>query len=381
MTAFPVARLFGFEIRVHVSWTVILAIIAVTVATRIEDLAPGITGTGRWVVGGVVAAAFLLSALAHELGHAIAARRAGLPGGPVVIYFFGGAASMDLEARRPRDEIVTALAGPAVSLVVGVVFIAVSAVGLVLGTPTSLDVGRVAVLIGGLNLVLGGLNLLPAFPLDGGRIVRGIGWARTGDAAAGLRLAARTGRWLGIVMAGLGIVLILAIDSIDGLMLAVAGWFVVSSARAVERNAEIDALLEGVQVADVMDIDPSGIAPGLTLDTFADQFLAAGGRGSLPVTRGDAFVGMLGASQVRRVRRDRWAATRVEDLMIDSGDLPEVGPDTSLRVALDRLRRSGLDGLPVRVDGILTGIVTRRAVGEAIRDRLRASDATDGTRP
>ncbi len=381
MTAFPVARLFGFEIRVHVSWTVILAIIVVTVATRIEDLAPGIDGTGRWVVGGVVAAAFLLSALAHELGHAIVARRAGLPGGPVIVYFFGGAASIDLEARRPRDEIVTALAGPAVSLVIGVVFVAMAGVGLAIGTSQALDIGRVAVLIGGLNLVLGGLNLLPAFPLDGGRVVRGIGWARTGDAAAGLRLAARTGRWLGIAMAALGIVLILTIDSIDGLMLALSGWFVVSSARAVERNAEIDVLLEGVHVADVMDADATGVAPGLTLDTFAEQFLAAGGRGSLPVTRGDAFIGMLGASQVRRVRRDRWAATRVEDLMVGVDDLPDVSPDTTLRVALDRLRRSGLDGLPVRVDGAMTGIVTKRAVGEAIRDRLRASDATEGAGP
>jgi Zn-dependent protease/predicted transcriptional regulator len=363
-----------------VSWTVILAIIVVTVATRIDDLAPGIDDTGRWVVGGVVGAGFLLSALAHELGHAIAARRAGLPGGPVIVYFFGGAASMDLETRTPRDEIVTALAGPAVSLLIGVVFVGVAAVGLLADTSPLLDIGRVAVLIGGLNLVLGGVNLLPAFPLDGGRVVRGIGWSRSGDPGAGLRLAARTGRWLGIVMAGLGIVLILAIDSIDGLMLALSGWFVVSSARAVERNAEVDSLLEGVQVADVMDADVSGVAPGLTLDTFADQFLAAGGRGSLPVTRGDTFVGMLGVSQVRRVRRAKWAATRVEDLMVGPDDIPDVAPDTTLRIALDRLRRSGLDGLPVRVDGVMTGIVTRHAVGAAIRDRLRASDATGRTR-
>lgn len=378
MSAVPIARLFGFEIRVHVSWAIILAVIGVTAATQVAELAPEVGGPGSWLVGTAVAAAFLLSALAHELGHAIAARRAGLPGGPVIVYFFGGAASSRLETARPRDEIVIALAGPLVSLAAGAAFTAVGLVGELAGGWAQ-GAGRVAFAVGAMNLLLGGVNLLPAFPLDGGRIVRGLAWARTGDAKHALRIAASAGRYLGILFATLGIVGILLVDSLDGLMLAVCGWFIVSSASAVERTADIDAMLEGISVGDVMDHDVSGVPPGLTLDTFADQMLDGASHAAVAVMRGPDLLGIVGEKQVRRIRRDRWAATRAEDLMVSGDALPRVGPEMSLRDALDRLHRSGLDGLPVVEAGALTGIVTRRAVAKAVaeaaRNRLRTGGA------
>jgi predicted transcriptional regulator len=157
-------------------------------------------------------------------------------------------------------------------------------------------------------------------------------------------------------------------------MLALSGWFVVSSAGAVERSAEVDAVLADIHVMDVMDRDVAGLPPGLTLDTFADQLLAEGSTATIPVTRDGDLLGMVGARQVRAVRRDRWADTRAEDLMVAGDALPEVAPDTTLRVALDQLRRSNLDGLPVFEAGVMAGVVTRQAVATAIRDRLRASE-------
>ena len=376
MNALPIARLFGFEIRVHVSWAIILAVIAVTAATRVAEVAPELGSVGSWVVGAVVAAAFLLSALAHELGHAIAARQVGLPGGPVIVYFFGGAATTRLDTASPRDEILVAISGPAVSVVAGALLMAGAVASQLAGPGPVEGAGQVALAVGVLNVLLGGVNLLPAFPLDGGRIVRGLAWARTGDPARALRVAASTGRYLGILFATAGIVGILVVDSLDGLMLAICGWFIVSSAGAIDRTADIDATLEGISVADVMDHDVSGVPPGLTLDTFADQMLDGASTASVAVLRGSDLLGMVGAKQVRRVRRDRWANTRAEDLMVSGDALPRVGPEMSLRDALDRLHRSGLDGLPVFESGRLTGIVTRRAVAkaiaEALRDRVRA---------
>jgi hypothetical protein len=239
--------------------------------------------------------------------------------------------------------------------------------------------GRIALVIGAMNLLLGGVNLLPAFPLDGGRIVRGLAWARTGDSGRALQIAASSGRYLGILFATAGIVGILLVDSVDGLMLAVCGWFIVSSASAVERSAAVDLALEGISVADVMEHDVSGVPPGLTLDTFADQILDSAAPASVAVLRGPDLLGMVGAKQVRRIRRDRWANTRAEDLMVSGDALPSVAPETSLRDALERFHRSGLDGLPVLEAGALTGIVTRRAVAkalaEAARDRRRRGGA------
>jgi Zn-dependent protease/predicted transcriptional regulator len=379
MNALPIARLFGFEIRVHVSWAIILAVIGVTAATQVSRIAPGLGAAGGWVIGAVVAGAFLLSALAHELGHALAARHFGLPGGPVIVYFFGGAATARLETARPRDEVLVALAGPLVSLVAGAGLMAVALLGDVTGEGLARAVGRVAFVVGAMNLLLGAINLLPAFPLDGGRIVRGLAWARTGDPARSLRIAASSGRYLGILFATAGIVGILVVDSVDGLMLAVCGWLIVSSASAVERSADVDTMLEGISVADIMDHDVSGVPPGLTLDTFADQVLDGVAQSPVAVVRGPELLGMVGPKQVRAIRRDRWADTRAEDLMVSGDALPTVEPEMSLRDALDRFHRSGLDGLPVLEAGTLTGIVTRRAVtkalAEAARDRLRPGGA------
>lgn len=375
MSTLPIARVLGFEIRVHVSWAVILAIIVVTVESQVELLAPTVEATLRWAVGGIVAAMFLLSALAHELGHAIVARRAGMPGGPVVVFFFGGAATPTLEAARPRDEVAAALAGSAVSVGIGLVFLILAGLGELIGGST-VGVGRIALVVGLMNVVLGGVNLLPAYPLDGGRVIRALAWARTGDPNRGLRVAASSGRYLGILLATIGIVSILAIDSIDGLMLALAGWFFVSSARVIERSADVERLLEGLLVGDVMDRDVSGVPPGLTLDTFADQVLQGEAATSVPVMRGVDLLGMIGARQIRGVRRARWPETRAQDLMVSGAALPNVGPEMGLRTVLEHLHRSGLDGLPVIESGVLTGIVTRRAVAGAVRDRLKAREAT-----
>ena len=373
MSGLPVARLFGFEIRIHVSWAVILAVIAVTVVTQLQTAAPTTTQPVRWLLGGIVAAAFLLSALAHELGHALVARRAGAPGKVVVVFFFGGAASPTLELARPRDEIRAAVAGPLVSLALGMLFVAIAAVASRTPGTVSLVITQVAIVIAILNLVLGGANLLPAFPLDGGRIARAILWARTGDATGALRGTARIGRWLGIGLGVIGFAFILRFDSIDGLMLALAGWFLISTARALERGADVDAMLDGLLVADVMDRDVTRVPAALTLDTFAEQILGQPG-GSVPVVEDGDLVGMLGERQVRRIRRDRWPATRAGQAMTARDALPEIGPSTTVRAALDQLHRSGADGLPVMEGGSLTGIITRRAVADAVRERIRPKE-------
>ncbi len=336
----------------------------------------------RWGIGVAVGILFLVSAMAHELGHGLVARRCSVPTESVVVYFLGAPASPDLTTTRPRDEVAIALAGPLVSIGIGLGLLGIAALAAALGdNGPAIIVGRVAFVVGALDVALGLVNLIPAFPLDGGRVVRGLAWARSGDARAGLRTAARVGRLVGLCLAGLGIAGILLadllpVDSIDGLMVALSGWFLTTSARTVEHRAGLDQLLDGLSVADVMDRDVAGIPPGLTLDTFAGQVLDGSSSMALPVTRGTELLGVIGASQLRRVRRDRWATTRAEDLMISPSALLIVSPETTIRAALVGLGRAGIDALPVMEGGTLAGLLTRRAVAAAIRGRADLAGIT-----
>lgn len=378
MSTLPIVRLFGFEIRIHVSWAIIVAVLAVTVAAQIGSMAPETSQPVRWVIGGFVAVSLLVSAILHELGHALVARRAGVAPGPVVVYFFGAAADPTLITTRPRTEIAVALAGPAVSLALGAALLLVAAAALTFGAPPVQVAGEVALVIGAINLLLGLFNLLPAFPLDGGRVVRGLAWGRSGSAEDGLRVAARVGRWLGLGLAAVGLALILLADSIDGLMVALSGWFLISTAAGVKRQARLDEVIGDLRAGEVMDTMVQGVPPGLTIDTFASRVLDGSASSSLPVVRGPDLLGMIGAAQLRRVRRDRWATTRAEDLMIAPPALPVVDSQTPIRAVLDKLQRSGLDGLPVVDAGALAGIVTRRGVAEALRLRAIAHGAAPG---
>ena len=234
-----------------------------------------------------------------------------------------------------------------------------------------------------MNLLLGGVNLLPAFPLDGGRIVRGLAWARTGDPARALRIA-RLVRSVSRdpVRDRRASSRILLVDSIDGLMLALCGWFIVSSASAIERNADVDAMLDGISVADVMDHDVPGVPPGLTLDTFAEQILDEARAATVPVMRGRDLLGLIGREAVRRVRRDRLGrhARRGPDGQRRRAAAGRAGDVAARRASIDCIG-AGWTACRSSRRGALTGIVTRRAVAEGRRRRPRATGCAAGGAP
>jgi Zn-dependent protease/CBS domain-containing protein len=376
LNGIPIARIFGFEIRIHLSWILIIAIVTVLVQMQAETAAPALSMPVRWAIGAIIGGAFLLSVLAHELAHGIAARRLGIEVGPITLYFFGGSASFQLESDRPRDEAIVAGAGPVVSLVIGAL-LGAFALGLgALGDPFLRGVASVILVVAALNLILGGINLVPAYPLDTGRVVRALVWARTGDERKGARMAARTGRAIGWVLIGSGITLMVIDDTLDGLMLALTGWFLGSASRGIDRRLIVQDLLHGVRVEDVMEREVPSVAPNLTVDTFAERLLEGGEGSAMPVLQDEEIVGLIGATQLRRLRKGAWATTRAEDLMVAPPRLPFIGARDTLWSALDHLRRTGLDGLPVVDAGALLGIVTRQVIAETIQSRAKIRGVT-----
>jgi Zn-dependent protease len=374
MNGLPVARILGFEVRVHLSWVLILALVTAVAAERFALVGVGLPASIRWIAGGLVALALLGSVLAHELGHALVARRVGLADRPITLFFFGGAGAIETDGRNPWEEVRIAAAGPAASLAIAAVLLlgagVVAALG---GAAVALPsiVGEVLLVLGVVNLLLAVLNLLPAFPLDGGRLLRAIAWSVTDDVKRAGRLTSLTGRTIGWGLVALGIAVAVTRDPLDGAMIGVAGWFLANAGRAMERRLIVEELIADVHVEDAMERDLPTVVPQLTLDTFAERYLGSGEPPAIPVVAERGWLGIIGVSQLRRLARRAWPTTRAEDLMVSPPALPLLAPDDDLWGALENLRRSGLDGLPVVKGGDLLGVLTRRAAMATIEERAR----------
>jgi CBS domain-containing protein len=255
-----------------------------------------------------------------------------------------------------------AASGPLASLAIaglsGVLAVAAAAFGGDLGL---LAVPLVALFV--LNAILGGINLVPAYPLDGGRIVRAIAWRRTGSELSGWRAAALSGRISGFagVVIGLAVLLILG-NTTDG--------------ATIRDRLRVDELIGDLHVRDAMEPATITVHSGLTLDTFASQLLdGASGTTAVPVTEDDRVVGLVGLRQVNRLRRDKWPTTRVGDVMVKPPRLPLLSADDPLPTAVAGLQRANVDGLPVVVDGRLVGLVTRPGVGKLVAERMPKVDS------
>jgi Zn-dependent protease len=365
----PIARLFGIEIRLHLSWIFIVAIVTATVGGRLTSLQPGANQALAWGIGVAASLVFLVTVVAHELAHALVARRSGMRIESISVHFIGAPALVDVRAETPRAEAAIAVAGPLTSLVTGVLCV-ILAFGLVAsGNEVARVVGDVLVIVGTLDLVLAGVSLVPAYPLDGGRVVRAIGWARSGDPRRGATLAATVGRGIGWLLVAAGLAVILLGETIDGIMLGLIGWFLGASSRSVDRWVVMDGLIAGVRVDEAMEEELDTISPQLTLDTFAPQVLDGTLGPALPVIRGDQLIGIVGAGQLRGVPRRDWPMTRTSEVMVELDNVPTIGPEESLTDGLERLRASRLDGLPVLEGADLRGVLTRRSIAVALRAR------------
>jgi Zn-dependent protease/CBS domain-containing protein len=376
VTGIPIARIFGIEIRVQLGWIVVLALVAVIAVGQLTALNPQIEELVAWLLAGIVALGFFVSSVSHDLAHALVARRRGIDVHSIGVSFFGGATPLDPTSPDPGDDVAIAASGPLVSIAIGAVLLGLTAVATALGDGFSAAAGVLAVLVF-LNLVLGFVNLVPAYPLDGGRIVRDLAWRRSGSERSGWRAASISGRLTGMVIIGLGVAYLFIQPDATGAMIALTGWFLILSANTVRDRVKLDDLVGNHFVRDAMEPAPATVSPNLTVDTFAAQLLdGESPTTAVPVMQGDSVLGILGVGQVRRLRRSAWASTRVEDVMATPPKMSILSPEDPLKQALERLHRAGLDGLPILEDGRLVGLLTRRGIGRFIAER---SDARKGT--
>jgi len=373
----PIARVFGIEIRVQLGWVIVLALIAVIAVGQLTVVDPELESAVSWVLGGLVALGFFLSSVSHDLAHALVARRRGVDVQTIGIAFFGGSTPLDPASPNPGDDAAIALSGPLTSIGIAAVLFGGSVAVVTVSREFNAAAGVLSVLVL-LNLLLGLVNLVPAYPLDGGRIVRDLAWRRSGSERTGWRAAYLTGRVTGFVVIAIGIALLIPRGDVTGAMVALTGWFLILSANAVRDRVRLDDLVGGHLVSQAMDPEPATVHPGLTVDTFAAQLLdGASPVSAVPVVQGEEVVGLLGIGQVRRLLPARWASTRVEDVMAKPPRLTFLAPDDPLKNALERIQRVGLDGLPVVEDRRLVGVLTRRGIATFVQGRRDGDRASE----
>ena len=358
----------GVDLAIHPSWLVIAFLITYSLAVaQFPEQYPGWSGGLYWIVAAATALLFFASVLAHELSHALVARRFGLRVRDITLFIFGGTTSIDSDARSPREEALIALAGPATSIVLGAAFIGL---GAVIGQP---QVSALVGWLGVVNLVLGLFNLIPGFPMDGGRVLRALLWRLRGDRLVATRHAALVGRMLAYVLIALGVLWALSGGLFAGIWLALIGWFLSNAAEATSAQAGVEHSLSGVRVRDAMDTDPPSVSPNESVAELVGERMLRGEDRSFLVRHDDGgLAGIVTLSDVRRLPRDDWPAARVTDIMTRFNDLAVIAPDEPLADALRIIQERDVGQLPVVEEGREPiGLVTRRGILRLIEARMK----------
>lgn len=350
-------------IRLDLSWFLIFALVTWSLATTIfpEQFADWPTAR-YWIVAAVTSVLLFVSVLLHELGHSIVAIRRGVAVRRITLFIFGGVADLGSEPQTAQDELFIAAAGPLVSLLLGGVFYGLS---LLLGA--SETASALLRYLGLINVSLAAFNLIPGFPLDGGRVLRGIVWGINHDFDKATRVSASVGRVIGYGLIGLGVVQMGFGDFVNGLWTAFIGWFLESAAGQHIQVQKLQDRLAGLSVAQAMSRNYAFIPADMMLQELVDHQILGSGRRTFIVRREEQPVGLLTMHQLQAVDRDQWAATRADAAMIPLTESQHVSPDTDLWQALQLMGRDGVNQLPVMAEGNVRGMLTREDIINALR--------------
>lgn len=366
-------------VRVGVNWSVlvILALLFAGLAFgRFPQLHPGRPFAAYVIAGLVAALAFLASLLAHELAHAVVARRAGVEVEGITLWMLGGMARMRGEAPDPRADLRIAGVGPLVSLVLGVAFGAVAWLIEVAGAD-----GLVSAVFGWLaliNVVLAVFNLVPAAPLDGGRLLRAILWRRTGDRSQAALTAAEAGRRFGFLLIAVGLVLVVLTPGIDGLWLALLGWFISTAAVAEGEHTRVHRALRDVAVSEVMSPWPSTVPGGLTVDELIEDHVLTHRYSSYPVVGDDGTLsGLVTLERLRSIPAGDRGQVTVGEVAHPLEEVVTARPTDRLADVVERMTGSASGRVLVLDDGDLVGVVTSTDVVRAVH----VAELRDASRP
>lgn len=362
-TAFRLFSFRGISIRIDLSWLIIFLLVVWSLAAFYYPSQEGFAAWSwglRIVVAIVTALIFFLSVLLHELAHSLVAQSRSIPVTSITLFIFGGAAAIAEEPKRAGDEFLIAIVGPIASLIIGGIFWAIY---FFFGTSWT-PLAAVSYWIGLVNILLAGFNLLPGFPLDGGRVLRSIIWAATKNLVKSTRIATYIGRLVGYAMIAYGIFLIFGGLWFNGIWLIFIGWFLENAATQSFRQLTLRIMLKGYKVSELAKKECPVVAPHLTVKELVEEKILPSGLRCFPVLEGGKLVGIVTLKEVKSLNKDAWADQRVSDIMVPTKDVQAVSPNDELGLALQKMVRANINQLPVMEGEEFGGMISRDRVLE-----------------
>ena len=355
-----IGSIFGVELGLHYSWFVIAVLIAFSLAAHFRSVNPHWSDTTIWGIAIIAAVLFFAALILHELSHALVAKLRGLPIHQITLFMLGGAAQIEKEPADASTEFWMAIVGPLTSIGLGFCLLAIaSASGWSRGlTPRSPGLALL-VWLGYINLMLGAFNLIPGFPLDGGRILHALVWWVTKDATRSTRIAVRVGQVIAVLFIAYGIFEFFGGLVISGIWLAFIGWFLLQAAGATYFRIQATGLLRDLRVGDLMSTAYHSVNPDTSLQYLVDETLFGTGARCFLVMDGHRFAGLITQADIRAIDRSRWPWTLVHDVMRPAASVHSVTPDTTAMAALETMARENVNQLPVVSNGGVQGVISR----------------------
>ncbi len=357
--SFRIGKIAGIDIYINVSWIIILVLLTVSLATGwFPQLDPGWSTATYWVTGFIASLLLFVSVLLHELAHSFVARRRGLPVTSITLFIFGGVSNIEREPTSPGVEFQMAFVGPLTSIVIGIVCFLLQLP--LRGSNSPLE--GILFYLAVTNVLLGVFNLIPGFPLDGGRVLRSIIWKITGSMRQATRVATITGQVIAYLFILLGVWLFFTGSVLNGIWLGFIGWFLLSAAQSANSQVMLESVLRGVTVGEVINPTPTLVPANISLQQLVDKYFLPQGLRSALVMQADQLAGLITLSDIRHVPREQWGQVPVGHAMIPLERLHVVQPQQSLNDVLPLMAGRDVNQLPVVQNGAVVGVVSRDAI-------------------
>ncbi|HTR45931.1 MAG TPA: site-2 protease family protein [Verrucomicrobiae bacterium] len=356
----------GIPIYLHTSWFLIFLLITLSLRTQFTYMHPGWSPRQHWALGIITSILFFASVLFHEMCHSFVALRYRIPVQSITLFVFGGVSHIEHEATNARQEFNIAIAGPLSSLFLAGCFWLVAR--FLHGGEMVTAAAKWLALT---NFVLGVFNLVPGFPLDGGRVLRGIAWGITGNFLRATQIASNAGRFFAYLLIAIGISGALEGNWVGGLWMAFIGWFLLEAARESFAQVAIRGTLAGVHAQDIMAHDIPTVPRDMSVEEYVHEVMRTGRRCHI-VASGDQPVGLVTLRQASGVPRADWSSTSVQAIMVPMERVQTAAPEESAQRVLERMQTADINQMPVISGNAVVGMIGRDAILRVLQTRLQA---------